>query len=185
MARSPDPSRASVSYFMRDPDHPASSSQIKTTGLRRFLRAAQREVGISGEVNILITSNSEMRRLNRDFRGKDEPTDVLSFPAHQSGRADVAGDIAISKEIARSNAKSLGHSFTTEIKILLLHGLLHLAGHDHESDKGEMAALEQKLRAKLKLPAGLIERITHSSGSVPSVFKSAGPGRPTLRRVRC
>src|SRR5438270_10375318 len=108
MARSPDPSRASVSYyFMRDPDHPASSSQIKTTGLRRFLRAAQREVGISGEVNILITSNSEMRRLNRDFRGKDEPTDVLSFPSSQNGKLELAGDIAVSKEIARQSAKAL------------------------------------------------------------------------------
>lgn len=138
---------------MPDPDHRANNSQIET-----FLRAAQRAVGIRGEVNVLITSNDKMRRLNRDFRGKDKATDVLSFPAAQNGR--VAGDIAISRGIARENAKALGHSLTTEVKILLLHGLLHLAGHDHESDNGEMAALEQQLRAKLKLPAGLIERVT-------------------------
>ena len=136
---------------MADPDHPANNSQIET-----FLRVAQREVGIRGEVNVLITSDDKMRRLNRDFRGKDKVTDVLSFPAAQNGK--IAGDIAISREIARQNARALGHSLSTEVKILLLHGLLHLAGHDHESDNGEMAALEQELRAKLKLPAGLIER---------------------------
>lgn len=138
---------------MTDPDHPASNSQIKT-----FLRSAQRAVGVRGEINVLITSNREMRRLNRAFRGKDKPTDVISFPAAQNGK--IAGDIAICHDIARQNAKTLGHSLATEIKILVLHGLLHLAGHDHESDNGEMAALEQKLRAKLRLPTGLIERMT-------------------------
>lgn len=138
---------------MTDPDHPANNSQIKT-----FLRAVQRAVGIRGEVNVLITSDDKMRRLNRDFRGKDKVTDVLSFPAAQNGK--IAGDIAISRDIARQNARALGHSLTTEVKILLLHGLLHLAGHDHELDNGEMAALEQKMRAKLKLPIALIERAT-------------------------
>jgi probable rRNA maturation factor len=139
---------------MPDPDHPENNSQIET-----FLRAAQRMVGIRGEVNVLITSDDKMRRLNRDFRGKDKATDVLSFPAAQNGK--LAGDIAISRDIARENAKALGHSLTTEVKILLLHGLLHLAGHDHESDNGEMASLEQTLRAKLKLPQSLIERTEH------------------------
>lgn len=139
---------------MTDPDHPASNSQIKT-----FLRTARRAVGIRGEVNVLITSNDKMRRLNRDFRGRDKATDVLSFPAAQNGK--IAGDIAISRDIARNNAKLLGHTLTTEVKILLLHGLLHLAGHDHESDNGEMGSLEEKLRAKLKLPASLIERTEH------------------------
>jgi len=158
-----------------------------TIGLQRFLRAAQRAVGISGEASVLITSNDEMRRLNREFRGKDKSTDVLSFPAAQNGKVKLAGDIAISKDIARSNAKTLGHSLETELKVLMLHGLLHLAGHDHESDQGEMAALEQKLRAKFKLPTGLIERGNDSASmpSVSSVFKSAGQARPTLRRVRC
>src|SRR5689334_7452427 len=124
---------------MKDPDHPAGTSQIRTTGLKRFLRLAHHEAGISGEVHVLITSNARMRRLNRDFRGKDKSTDVLSFPAEQNGKSKLAGDIAISKDIARTNAKALGHSLETEVKVLLLHGLLHLAGHDHERDHGEMA----------------------------------------------
>lgn len=151
---------------MKDPDHPEPSP-----GFKRFLRAAQREVGVIGEVNVRIAPDNEMRRLNRDFRGKDKPTDVLSFPTSQNGKRMPAGDIAISADIARANAKALGHSFEDELKILLLHGLLHLAGHDHESDNGEMNRLEQNLRAKLKLPAGLIERTEIEKG------EPAAPGR--------
>jgi probable rRNA maturation factor len=164
---------------MKDPDHPGSSSQIKTAGLQGFLRAAQRAVGMSGEVNVLVTSDKEMRRLNREFRGKDKPTDILSFPAAQNGKVKLAGDIAISREIARRNAKALGHSLDTELKVLLLHGLLHLAGHDHESDKGEMAALEHKLRAKLKLPTGLIER---TSDQVP-LIRNRVKSKPSVSSV--
>lgn len=131
---------------------------INRSYIKAFLRSAQSAVGIRSEVNVLITSNQEMCRLNRDFRGKNRPTDVLSFPAVEHEK--IAGDIAISGEIARKNADALGHPFTTEVKILLLHGLLHLAGYDHETDRGEMAALEQKLRARLNLPTGLIERTT-------------------------
>lgn len=162
---------------MTDPDHPAVNSQIKT-----FLHSAQRAVGIRGEINVLITSDKEMRRLNRDFRAKDKPTDVLSFPAARNGR--IVGDIAISRDIARRNAKALGHPMSTEVKILLLHGLLHLAGHDHESDHGEMAALEQKLRAKLKLPTGLIERASGAAGGplLPAgAMRTSSP--PEKRRV--
>ena len=165
---------------MIDPDHRATNSQIKT-----FVRSAQRALGISGEINVLITSSREMRRLNRDFRGKDEPTDVISFPAAQNGK--IAGDIAISRDIAWQNAKSLGHPLTTEVKILLLHGLLHLAGHDHESDNGEMAALEQKLRARLKLPTGLIERTTTNqrarggrTGQMSKRLNSSEPSRRSM-----
>jgi probable rRNA maturation factor len=152
---------------MIDPDHPGSSSQIKKKELDQFLRSATRAVGLAGEVNVRITSDQEMRRLNREFRGKNKPTDVLSFPASSNGKSSLSGDIAISAAIARQNAEALGHTFESEIKILLLHGLLHLAGHDHESDRGEMAALEQKLRAKLKLPLGLIAR----------TVEPAAPGR--------
>ena len=109
-------------------------------------------------MNVRVASNAEMRQLNRQFRGKDKPTDVLSFPASENGKAAPAGDIAISAQIARVNAKAMGHPLASELKILVLHGLLHLAGHDHESDNGEMATLEQKLRVKLKLPTALIER---------------------------
>jgi probable rRNA maturation factor len=107
-----------------------------------------------------VTNSASIRRLNRDFRGKDKPTDVLSFPSAAKG---LAGDIAISAQIASKQAKSLGHTLSTELKVLILHGMIHLAGHDHESDSGEMAALEAKLQKKLKLPQGLIERTTSRS----------------------
>jgi probable rRNA maturation factor len=99
-----------------------------------------------------------MRELNRRFRAKDKPTDVLSFPAADVPGCGIAGDIAISAQIASENARSLGHKAATELKILVLHGLLHLAGFNHETDNGKMARKERKLRRELKLPDGLIER---------------------------
>ena len=101
-----------------------------------------------------------MRRLNRQFRQKDKPTDVLSFPSDQPQKFPEkhAGDLAISIEIARQNAQRLGHSLQDEIKVLMLHGVLHLAGYDHESDDGKMARVEDRLRRKLGLPTALIFR---------------------------
>lgn len=149
---------------------------VDTVLLGRFLRTAQRHVGLSGQVSVLITSNQRMRRLNKTFRGTDKPTDVLSFPAEPGdGKEKIAGDIAISAQIAKNNSKALGHSVESELRVLLLHGLLHLAGYDHEKDAGEMAAMEQQLRAKLKLPASLIERTR--SGRV-----AAAPARRLPRR---
>ena len=142
---------------MIDSDH--SGTAIRRGALARFLRNAQKQVGLAGEVNVLITSDAKMRKLNREFRRKDEPTDVLSFPNSLNGKSEIVGDIAVSAQIARRNAAARGHSLESELKILLLHGLLHLAGHDHESDNGKMARLEQRLRAQLKLPASLIERM--------------------------
>jgi probable rRNA maturation factor len=127
--------------------------------LERFAVSAQRAVGLRGEVAILITTSATIRRFNRDFRGKDKPTDVLSFPSTEKG---LAGDIAISAQIAARQAKNFQHTLATELKVLILHGMIHLGGHDHESDDGEMAALESKLRARLKLPHSLIERTTPS-----------------------
>ena len=124
--------------------------------LRRFLMRAKGEIGLRGEVNVLLTSNSEMRALNHKFRKKKQPTDVLSFPA--VGADGLAGDIAIPSEIARLQARRLGHSLDQELKVLLLHGLLHLAGYDHENDQGEMFRAESKLRAKFRLPEVLLER---------------------------
>lgn len=141
---------------MIEAEHPGSLTYIPALG--RFLRSTQRKLKIAGEVNVLITSDAEMRRLNLQFRGKNKPTDVLSFPASANGKAKLAGDIAISAEIAAANAEALRHPLEVELKILVLHGLLHLAGYDHETDNGEMAKLEQELRAKLKLPTALIER---------------------------
>ncbi len=137
-------------------------SGVTAKALDAFAEDARRAARVRGEVAILITSSEELRQLNRDFRGKDKPTDVLSFP---SDAARIAGDIAISADIARENGRALRHSALTELKVLILHGMLHLAGHDHESDHGEMARLEARLREKLGLSHGLIERAhAHPTG---------------------
>jgi probable rRNA maturation factor len=109
---------------------------------------------------VLLASDETIRSLNRRFRGKNKATDVLSFPADTGtpGPEEIAGDLAISVPTARRQAAEQGHSLSTEIKVLLLHGLLHLAGYDHEADAGQMARRERLLRGRLGLPQGLIER---------------------------
>jgi probable rRNA maturation factor len=110
-------------------------------------------------INVLVASSRKVQGLNRRFRGKNQPTDVLSFPAIGSGDSNgFAGDIAISADIATRNARRLGHAPAEEIKILILHGVLHLAGYDHEQDNGRMEREERRLRRSLALPTGLIER---------------------------
>ncbi|MFB3814113.1 MAG: rRNA maturation RNase YbeY [Terriglobales bacterium] len=126
--------------------------------LARFVARARRAAGIRGRVTVLVTGNREVRELNRRFRGKDKPTDVLSFPATTEAGDDGEGDIAISADIAAENAARLGHRPADELKILVLHGLLHLAGYDHETDNGKMARKEARLRRELRLPEALIER---------------------------
>ena len=127
---------------------------VNADALERFAAQAGRSVGLRGEPDVLITGDAEIRRLNRQFRHKDKPTDVLSFPTSNGS----AGDIAISAATAARNARRLGHSTADELKILLLHGMLHLAGHDHESDTGEMARKEARLRRVLGLAGSLTER---------------------------
>jgi probable rRNA maturation factor len=137
--------------------------------LAHFLREAQAAVRLRGQVTMMLTTDTAIRRLNRQFRGKNKATDVLSFPAAKLSRVsrarpgasrtqEIAGDLAVSVNTARRQAGERGHSLATDIKVLTLHGLLHLAGYDHETDQGEMARREQKLRAKFRLPQGLIER---------------------------
>ena len=126
--------------------------------LERFVRSACRAVKLRGAVSVLLTSSREMQTLNRRFLGKDGPTDVLSFPAEPGSGPRVAGDLAISVDIAAKSAKQLGHAVREEVKILVLHGVLHLAGYDHETDGGRMAKKEDRLRRALKLPGGLILR---------------------------
>jgi probable rRNA maturation factor len=129
--------------------------------LERFVSRARRAVRLRDPVNVLVTNSLEIRSLNGRFLGKDKPTDVLSFPSpvgNPSTVRHVAGEVAISADIARENAQRLGHSVADEVKILVLHGVLHLAGFDHERDKGEMARKEIRLRRQLKLEHGLIER---------------------------
>jgi probable rRNA maturation factor len=142
---------------------------VSGPGLERFVQRAQKQARTAGEVDILIAGDRRLRELNRRFRRKDKPTDVLSFPrsAGQPG-----GDIAISANHARRSARRFGHSLAAELKILILHGMLHLAGHDHSADQGQMARLEARLRRRLNLPASLIERTpaarTGSAAASPS-----------------
>jgi probable rRNA maturation factor len=152
---------------------------LSPSTLERFLLRARRAVRLPGTVNVLVTNNHELRSLNLRFRGKDKPTDVLSFPEPRMNLPKAkqpAGELAVSAEIARDNAKRLGHSVATEIKILTLHGILHLAGFDHERDNGEMADKERRLRLRLKLETGLIERTQQAASKVN--------GRPAAGREK-
>lgn len=132
---------------------------VSARALEQFAARAQRAAGVGGEVDVLVTTSTQIRHLNRRFCGNNTATDVLSFP---SGNG-TAGDVAISAEIAARNARRLGHTAADELKILILHGLLHLAGYDHEDDAGEMARKEARMRRALGLPAALIERATNLS----------------------
>jgi probable rRNA maturation factor len=125
--------------------------------LARFLREAIDATGLAGDVSVLLTGDEAIRTLNRTYRRKDKATDVLSFPAAESA-GGVAGDLAISFETAFRQAQEHEHPLEMEIKLLLLHGLLHLAGYDHETDKGTMHRKEKRLRRELGLTAALIER---------------------------
>ncbi|MCU1234368.1 MAG: hypothetical protein JWP63_2335 [Candidatus Solibacter sp.] len=146
----PSPEGSSVT-FRRVP------ATLRRTPIERFARRLQTEVAQGVPFDTLITGDAELRRLNRDFRSKDYATDVLSFPLGNTGSG--LGDLAISLVRARAQAREFAHSIETEIQILMLHGVLHLMGHDHEIDRGQMARLEKRWRAKLGLPAGLIERV--------------------------
>lgn len=137
---------------------------LTEASLTRFVRQAARAVALPGWVNVLLTTNNEMRSLNLRFRGKNTPTDVLSFSPIAPLPVRFAGDIAISAEMAARNARNLGHSPAEEVKILALHGVMHLAGYDHEGDSAVMARKEQRLRRSLNLPMGLIERTAEPNG---------------------
>jgi probable rRNA maturation factor len=129
-----------------------------STMLERFLARAQRAAGLRGEVNVLIAGSREIRELNRRYRGQPKATDVLSFPSDGGAGKGFAGDMAISADLAAQSARRLGHAPAVELKILMLHGILHLAGYDHERDNGRMAGREERLRTQLGLPTALIAR---------------------------
>jgi probable rRNA maturation factor len=128
--------------------------------------------GTRGRVTIALVTDAVMRRLNRQYRGADRVTDVLSFPADASPssprsprlpavalpKAGFLGDLAIARGVAGRQARAQGHSTRVEIRVLALHGLLHLLGYDHEVDAGEMARLEERLRRRGGVPSGLIGR---------------------------
>jgi probable rRNA maturation factor len=156
----PSPEGSSVA-FRRVP------ATLRRAPIERFARTLQKEVAQGRPFDTLIAGDAELRRLNRDFRGQDYPTDVLSFPTAgqakacptDASRVPFLGDIAISLGRARAQARAFGHGIEQEIQILMLHGVLHLCGHDHETDSGAMARAEKRWRAKLGLPNGLIERV--------------------------
>jgi probable rRNA maturation factor len=162
--------------------------ELSELALLRFAMRARRAAGLKGSVNILVTSSREMKSLNRRFRGKDKATDVLSFPAGENfadgdartkkARNEFAGEIAISAEMASQSAHALGHRAAEEVKVLVLHGLLHLRGYDHERDEGQMARRESQLRARLGLPSGLIERNEVADRSIDAT--GGRRGRPRL-----
>jgi probable rRNA maturation factor len=129
--------------------------------LAQFAARAIQAAGSDGSVSVLLTNDERLRELNQQFRKKNKPTDVLSFPPFEpaDGKPSrTAGDLAISLDTAARQAEAFGHSLADEVKVLILHGALHLAGFDHEADNGEMARLEQRLRKQFGLPAGLIHR---------------------------
>ena len=132
----------------------ASSTQALTRGLGPWLTKIAPATA-RGDLCVAIVSDRRMRALNRQFRGKDYATDVLSFPSQDRG---FLGDIVIAAGVAKRQAREAGHSIQTELRVLSLHGLLHLLGYDHESDNGKMAGVEAKLRRKAGLPESLIER---------------------------
>ena len=121
--------------------------KVDTEAWATFALKALKAIGKSESATIAFVSDNKIRQLNRQFRGIDRPTDVLSFPSEDTEQG--LGDIAVSVETAASQAKENGLSFDGEIAQLILHGLLHLSGYDHETDNGEMNRLELRLRRKL------------------------------------
>lgn len=137
-------------------------------GLGRWLAGAA-PASAAGTVDIALVSDRTMKRLNHAFRGVDGATDVLSFPAADAPRpreeALALGDIAIALGVAERQAGEAGHALGTELRILALHGLLHLLGYDHEHDNGRMRRAEDRLRRRAGLPAGLIARAGRTRGT--------------------
>jgi probable rRNA maturation factor len=130
--------------------------------LKAFAAHLEAEVTDGGRFTCLLTDDAELQRLNLQFLDRDYPTDVLSFPAPDGeGRSPdgFLGEIAISVDRAAEQARERGHSLEHEVEILLLHGVLHLLGLDHEKDRGRMAREERRHRQALGLPEGLIERV--------------------------
>ena len=121
--------------------------RVSAPRLRRVLRAAASALRVRGELSLVLAGDGLLRRLNRDYRGKDKTTDVLSFPG-EGGEAGL-GDIVISVAKAERNARGFGRTLAQELDVLALHGFLHVLGYDHEADDGAMDRLEARLRRRL------------------------------------
>jgi len=131
-----------------------TSGAARAPGLARWLESVA-PPRARGSVTIALVPDARVQALNREFRNKDTPTDVLSFPAGEPGQL---GDVVIAVGVALRQAKAAGHALGTELRVLALHGLLHLLGYDHEQDDGRMERLERRLRRAGGLREGLIER---------------------------
>ena len=138
-----------------------SGRPARAPGLAAWLRRVA-PARARGAVSVALVPDRVMRRLNRDFAGTDRATDVLSFPAAAAPGAPRAsgllGDVVIATGVAGRQARDAGHSYATEVRVLALHGLLHLLGYDHHGDGGRMARVETRLRRRGGLPPGVIER---------------------------
>ncbi len=121
-----------------------------------LIEAIATEMG-RGEIELILTDNEEIAAINRQFRGIDKPTDVLSFPSDPFPGAPL-GSIVISVDKVASVAAELGHTEEEELALLFIHGMLHLLGYDHEVDNGEMRAREVELIERFSLPKSLIVR---------------------------
>lgn len=142
----------------------ADGRPARAPGLARWLSALA-PASAKGTLTVVLAADREVRRLNRTYRGVDRPTDVLSFDSHAEaprprGVQRHLGDIVIATGVARRQAADAGHAYGTELRVLALHGLLHLLGYDHDdpADAGRMARLERRLRRKGGLVESLIER---------------------------
>ena len=131
-----------------------SASRLRAPGLGRWL-AATAPATARGAVVVALVSDTRVRQLNARYRAKNAPTDVLSFAAEEPG---FLGEVVIASGVARRQARQAGHPIQVELRVLALHGLLHLLGYDHERDDGRMARIERRLRRKGGLREGLIER---------------------------
>jgi len=136
--------------------------RVRVRPLELFLQRVKYELGLRGDcVAVRLIRDAEMARLNGTYRGKKRATDVLSFPVEERCKPELRGnpkrkprgaflgDIAISPVVARRNARALGRKLMEELQILILHGVLHLLGYDHEADRGEMERVEMRLRRRL------------------------------------
>ncbi len=140
-----------------------AASGVRAPGLGPWL-AGVAPARARGSLTVAIVPDARVRALNREYRRKDAATDVLSFP---SGERGFLGDVVIAGGVARRQAGEAGHSLQTELRVLALHGLLHLLGYDHERDDGRMARLERRLRRRGGLVEGLIERVGRESIRYP------------------
>ncbi len=175
-----------------EPPQPPGTSRrdlIRKRELHRFVTRALSSLRLGGSVSVLLTDDARIRQLNHDFRHKDKATDVLSFPSfdlgaeglHEPPQERHIGDLAISLETAARQALAFEYPLEVELKVLLLHGLLHLAGFDHESDTGQMARKENRLRKELELPTSLIQR---TGKRMTAARVQVEPGKPSRAEVR-